>query len=343
MRVWQAREPGAAPQPVQPPAGPAAGDGPGVAPSAVLRPRITPRHALIGAGALTLTAVGVLALRDDPSAGTGGAVSPVAAAASGKTVDDVDTMLGRLASRLDTNPNDGEGWRMLAWSYAMTGRPEKAIEPYKKALALLPNSALVHSGYGEALTGLAKGQVTDEARAEFQRAVTLDPKEPRAGYFLALWQAQHGQEKAALEKWIALANSGPADAPWQVDLRRKITEVSAKLGVDVSARLKAAPAAVAGAVSMPPLDAQTIQSANAMPAADRQAMVDQMVSGLANKLTANPADVDRWVLLLRSRMVLKQTDQASADLAAARKALAGNPAGLSKVNAAAKEFAIPGA
>ena len=80
-----------------------------------------------------------------------------------------------------------------------------------------------------------------------------------------------------------------------------------------------------------------------MPAADRQAMVDQMVGGLAEKLKANPADADRWVLLLRSRMVLKQADQAGTDLVTARKALAGDATGLGKVNAAAKEFGIPGA
>lgn len=336
MRVWQAREAEGG----TPPA-PTAATRPVAAPSPTPVARITPRHALIGAGVLTAAAIAVMALRDgQPDANP--APLPPAEAARGKSVDDVDTMISRLAARLEKNPQDGEGWRMLAWSYAMTGRPQQAIAPYRRALALLPNSALVHSGYGEALVGLAKDQVTPEARAEFDRAVALDPQEPRARYFLALWQAQHGGEKTALDKWIALANEGPADAPWQADVRRKITEVSARLGVDVAARLKNAPPAPGGA-SPPPLDPQTIQSANALPAADRQAMVDQMVGGLGDKLKANPGDADRWVLLLRSRMVLKQADQAAADLATARRALAGNPAGLSKVNAAAKEFAIPGA
>lgn len=341
MRVWQGREPEAGAIPAETVAAtpaPPAGDPAAAAP----RPRITSRHALIGAGALTAVAIGVLALRDGPADSAGALASTLAPAApASKAVDDVDTMITRLAARLEMNPNDGEGFRMLAWSYAMTGRPELAIAPYKRALALLPKSALVHSGYGEALAGIAKGQVTPEAKSEFERAVALDPAEPRARYFLALWQAQHGQEREALDKWIVLATSGPADAPWQVDLRRKITETSGKLGIDVSSRLKSS-AAGTGATP-PPLDPQTIQAANAMPAADRQAMVDQMVSGLADKLKADPGDADRWVLLLRSRMVLKQGDQAATDLAAARRALAGNASGLSKVNAAAKELAIPGA
>lgn len=341
MRVWLAREPA----PAQPAGAGAESPEPGA--PATLAPgfRPSPRHALLGAAAMAVVAGGILATRDDGAPAASRAMPALPpAGAPGKAIDDVDTMIGRLAARLEKNPTDGEGYRMLAWSYAMTGRPDQAIAPYRRALALLPNSALVHSGYGEALAGMAGNKVTPEARVQFERAVALDPAEPRARYFLALWQAQNGAPKPALEAWIRLANSGPADAPWQTDVRRKIDEVAGQLGVDVKGRIKAAPAVSSLSSTMPPaLDSATIQAANAMPAQDRQAMVDQMVGSLAGKLKADPRDADRWVLLLRSRMVLKQSDQAAADLAAARKALAGDAASLSKINAAAREFGIPGA
>ena len=346
MRVWQAREPAPADAADQSRSPQDASDATpaGAAPVPAGTPwGLTSGHLLLGAGALAIAAVAVIALRgDDPPAGT--ALAPgLPPAASQKSLDDVDTAIGNLAKRLEQNPGDGEGWRMLGWSYAMTGKPEQAIAPYQRALALLPKSAQVRSGYGEALVGVAKGTVTPEAKARFAEAVALDPAEPRARSVLALWQAQNGQERQALDKWIALANSGPADAPWQADVRRQITTVSGKLGIDVSKRLtSAAPAALAGATP-PTLDAGTVQAASAMPEAQRQAMVDGMVSGLADKLKANPADVDRWILLLRSRMVLKQGDQARQDLTAARQALARDAAGLGRVNAAAREFGVPGA
>ncbi|MDE2621383.1 MAG: tetratricopeptide repeat protein [Sphingomonadales bacterium] len=348
MRVWQAREPAPADAPDQPgsPEETRGATSAGAAPAPAGPPlRLTSRHLLLGAGALAAAAVAVIALRGEepPAENALGAAMP--AIPGQKSLDDVDTAIGNLARRLEKNPADGEGWRMLGWSYAMTGKPERAIEPYQRALALLPKSAQVRSGYGEALVGMAKGTVTPEAKARFGEAVALDPAEPRARYFLALWQSQNGQPREALDKWIALANSGPADAPWQADVRRQITEVSGKLGIDVSARLKsAAPAAAAVSGAMPPaLDPGTVQAAGAMPEVQRQAMVDGMVSGLADKLKANPADPDRWVLLLRSRMVLKQGDQARQDLAAARQALARDAAGLARVNAAAREFQVPGA
>lgn len=83
-------------------------------------------------------------------------------------------MISRLAERLEKNPDDGEGFRMLGWSYVMTGKPDQAIAPYKQALRLLPGNALVLSGYGEALVGAAGGKVTAEAKGMFEQTLKLD-------------------------------------------------------------------------------------------------------------------------------------------------------------------------
>lgn len=322
MRVWNARDVDSAGG-VETPASTASTSDMATAPGN--------RKLLIGAGALAAIAAAVLLLRPDtPNETTAG--TPATTGADAK-LDDVDTMIQRLAERLEKNPNDGEGFRMLGWSYVMTGKPDKAIEPYKRALQLLPNNPAVHAGYGEALVGVAGGTVTPEAKTSFDRALQINPKEPRARYFQALWLAQNGKPKEALEQWIALANEGPADAPWQGDVQRQIKETSAKLGVDVSARLKVAPAAAA---SPGP-------SAEQMASGQAPKSVDAMVDGLAKKLAANPRDPDGWVMLLRSRMVLKQQDQAGRDLGTARKALADDPAGLAKINDAAKSLGVPGA
>lgn len=300
------------------------------------------RRLLIGAGVLLAAGAGILMFRSNEPAASAPIDLTAAAGKKSAQLDDVQTMIDRLAERLKNNPNDGEGFRMLGWSYVMTSKPEQAIEPYKQAARLLPGNPLVLSGYGEALVGVAGGNVTSEAKALFDNALKLDPTEPRALHFQALWLAQNGQEKQALDKWIALANSGPADAPWQEDVRRRIAETAKKLKTDVSGRLKTAPAGAAS-LDMPTIDPAAMQAAQAMPDGDRQAMIDGMVSGLAAKLQRNPKDPEGWSKLLRSRMVLGQADQAARDLTAARKALAGNSAGLAKVNSIAREVGVPGA
>jgi cytochrome c-type biogenesis protein CcmH len=300
------------------------------------------RKLLIGAGLLLVAGTGILLLRgNEPLTSAPLNLTPSIAENTAQ-LDDVQTMIDRLAKRLKDNPNDGEGFRMLGWSYVMTGKPELAIDPYKQAARLLPKNSLVLSGYGEALVGVAGGKVTNEAKGLFDNALTLDPTEPRALHFEALWLAQNGQEKEALDRWIALANSGPADAPWQEDVRRRIAETAKKLKIDVSRRLKAVSAGPAS-FDMPAVDPVAMQAAQAMPEGDRQAMIDGMVGGLAAKLKKNPKDPEGWAKLLRSRMVLEQSDQAARDLTAARKALEGDSTGLAKVNLIARELRVPGA
>ena len=353
MRVWMSSREGPAavvPATDAPPALPETAAATAAARVAGL---LTTRGLLIGAGALAATVAGVLVLRG-PAGDPGATVAAMPGTASGagtpvQGLADVDSMIARLAARLKANPNDGEGFRMLGWSELMTGHPDRAIEPYKRALVLLPGNASVQEGYGEALAAVAAGTVTPEAKAAFEKAVAIDPAEPRARYFLAKWLAQHGQRQQALDAWIAIANSGPGDAPWQADLRRDIAATAAALGTDVSARLKtpappAAAAAMPGATGqLPALDPGVAQAAGQMPAPDRDRMIGGMVDGLASRLQASPDDPDGWIRLLRSRMVLKQESTAHDDLALARRAMAKDPQGLQRLNAAAREIGVPGA
>ena len=71
--------------------------------------------------------------------------------------------------------------------------------------------------------------------------------------------------------------------------------------------------------------AQQMQDAANMTPQDRQAMIDSMVTGLAEKLKANPNDADGWTRLLRARRVLGQEAEAAADIARMRETFKDNP------------------
>lgn len=316
---------------------------PTLPPPSALRRWLTPRIVAAAVAVAALAVIGLAVFRQ----GSNESTAPALVSAGGdQALDDVDTMIQRLEARLGKDPTDGEGFRMLGWSYMMTGRAQQSLDPFRKALALLPQQANVHAGYGEALVSVAGGTVTDEAKSEFDRALALDPAEPRARYFAALFQAQHGDRKGALEQWIALANSASPDAPWQAEVREKISEVSQALGVDVSTRLTAAtPSARSAEVAAPAGGAGAGIGAlsGRFVEGDRQAMVTQMVDGLAERLKRNSRDVDGWTKLLRSRMVLQQGDQAARDLASARAALAEDRPALDRLEGEARDLGVPGA
>ena len=266
-------------------------------------------------------------------------LAPGMAGSDNRNLADVDTMIDRLSARLESDPDDGEGFRMLGWAYLMTDRPDEALGPYLRAVALLPGDVSALTGLGEALTAVNDGTVSGEALARFNDALALEPSDIRARYFVAKFDYQNGRKQQALDDWIDLAQEAPADAAWQEDIRRDIALAASDLGIDVSDRLEAS-GSVGGETGMPVLDQRTIEAASRLPAAEQEAMVNRMVDGLAARLAANPNDAAGWERLIRSRMVLGEDAQAARDLATARQALAGNGSGLARVNATASELGV---
>jgi cytochrome c-type biogenesis protein CcmH len=70
--------------------------------------------------------------------------------AAGKLLPDVNSMIERLAARLETTPEDIKGWQMLGWSYFHTARYEQAATAFARAVELDPNSAELKLSYEEA-------------------------------------------------------------------------------------------------------------------------------------------------------------------------------------------------
>jgi cytochrome c-type biogenesis protein CcmH len=314
--------------------------------NAAINPRLplSQTQMILGAaGALAVLAIAVLFFRpgDRSIAASGTAATAQSGDPSATKLDDVDTMITRLEARLQKNPADGEGFRMLGWSFQNTGKPAEAVLAYANAAKLLPKRADVQAGYGEALVAVAGDKVTPEAKSHFDEALRLDPKEPRARFFASLYKAQNGNERAALDEWIALSNSTAPDQPWQADVHQRVEKLAAKLGVDVSGRLKplsAVQSPISNSAGGP--NAAQVAAASALPAAQQQSMIDGMVNGLATKLQANPNDVDGWLKLIRSRVVLKDNARAKDDLAMARKTFGAQPAKLDQINALARELGL---
>ncbi len=67
---------------------------------------------------------------------------------------DVTTMIAKLVARLEKQPDDLKGWKMLGWSYMSTGRLEEATEAYEAALKLSPGDNEVN----EALEAVKSAQ-----------------------------------------------------------------------------------------------------------------------------------------------------------------------------------------
>lgn len=292
-----------------------------------------------------------------------GAAPPAAAAAAppAQAQAEVAQLITGLEQKMQANPQDPEGWRMLGWSYFQTGRYGDAARAYARAIALKPDGVGYQSAYGEALVQEAGGQVTPAAAAAFERAAKQDGADARARYFLGVRKAETGDRKGAIDDWLRLLADSPADAPWLPQLRGVIEQTAAQAKIDIAARLAATrpvgnasvpgqpdPAAAAAATAasaapagvMPSPSREQVQAASAMTPADRQAMIRGMVDGLAEKLKANPKDEAGWLRLIRARQVLGDTAAARTARGQALAAFAGDAAAQGRIRAAAAEMGL---
>jgi cytochrome c-type biogenesis protein CcmH/NrfG len=94
-----------------------------------------------------------------------GAKEPAPTAAAAKPLPDVNTMIERLAARLETTPDDIKGWQMLGWSYFNTAHYEQAASAYARAVELDPNSAELKLSYEQAKAKAAEGDNSETASA----------------------------------------------------------------------------------------------------------------------------------------------------------------------------------
>jgi cytochrome c-type biogenesis protein CcmH len=217
-------------------------------------------------------------------------------------------MLAQIEVHLERNPDDGRGWQVVGPVYMRIGRLDDAVRARRNALRLLGPSAEREADLGEALVAVANGVVTADAKAAFERAIALDARDTRAQYFIGLSAEQDGRQAQAAAIWRDLLARAPADAPWVQFVRQSL------------ARVEGRPETPAAGPST-----ADIAAAGELTADQRAQMVRGMVARLAERLARDGSDLDGWVRLVRAYAVLGEHDNARGAAADARRALAGDP------------------
>ncbi|MEI8395322.1 MAG: c-type cytochrome biogenesis protein CcmI [Rhodospirillaceae bacterium] len=140
--------------------------------------------------------------------------------------DSVLSAVNHLAERLKSNPDNLEGWALLAQSLGKLGRPSEALEAWRQAARLAPDNPDIRGNFAEALVVANRGLVSEEARQQFEAILTKNPGDPRSAHYLAEASAAAGDIKGALERWKALAAASPANAPWLPMVQQRIRDMT---------------------------------------------------------------------------------------------------------------------
>ena len=272
-------------------------------------------HLVVGALAVMLISVGAFSVYlklGSPNL-PGQPVATRFAAAQRK--DPAIEQLAALETRTSQTPDDGKTWETIAPIYMQVGRYGDAVTARRNALRLLDKTAEREADLGEALVTAANGIVTDEAKEAFDRAYRLDGANVSARFYIGLAAEQDGRKDEAARIWRKLLADSPPGAPW----RPLVQTALARVEPPASLVRKPNSNDPAGAV------------ANAAPE-QREKMIRGMVDRLAARLRQDGSDVDGWIQLLGSYVVLGESENARAAIADARRTLGGDPDKLKRLN-----------
>jgi len=274
--------------------------------------------------------------------GDDAAAAPQANAAAGEA-GSVDEMIAGLTERLRQDPDNHEGWFLLGMALRNSERFAEAGQAFRRAMELAPQNADYTAYLGEMLI-LAADTPPPEAERLFRRALALQPANAQARYYLATMKDMRGDHRGALDDLIALLNEAPPGAPWEPQVRGAATAIARANNIDLAGRLPAAPAAPAqsaATAAIPGPTAEQMAAASAIPPREQDAMGRQMADRLAARLRANPRDEARWIMLMRSRMVLGDPRAASEALRAGLAAYQDDAATQTRLRQAARELGVP--
>jgi cytochrome c-type biogenesis protein CcmH len=216
---------------------------------------------------------------------------------------DFPAMVAQVEHHLAQHPDDAEGWLVIAPAYRRLGRPDDAADAYAQAIRLGKGSPALIADYGEALMLANGGMISAEARQAFAEALKQDQGSAKARFYLNLADGQEGKREQALKGFRDMLASAPQDAPWRQAVEAQIAE------------LEHTPA-------------------------EREAMIRGMVESLDQRLQREGGDVEGWMRLARSRLVLGERDKAVKALDAAAERFRGDAKAMDAITAARKELGL---
>lgn len=154
----------------------------------------------------------------------------VAEQSQAATQEQINAMVASLAKKLETKPDDAEGWMMLGRSYAIMRRFGDASAAYARAVALLPNNAQLLADYADVLAMNNGRNMQGEPEKAIQQALQADPNNIKALALAGTAAMQRNDYRGAIEWWQKLLELVPPDSPIARSISANISQAQGMSG-----------------------------------------------------------------------------------------------------------------
>ena len=173
------------------------------------------------------------------------------------TQEQIESMVVRLAQRLESNPDDIEGWVMLARTYSALGRFAEAAGAYAKAEARFPRDAQLLADYADSLA-MAQGQsLQGKPEALIRRALQADGNNLKALALAGTVEFDKRNFAKAIEYWQRMLALLPPDSDMQDSVRASIKEAQDKQGGAPKSSTSVVQKTQGGAAKASPVEAKS--------------------------------------------------------------------------------------
>jgi cytochrome c-type biogenesis protein CcmH len=140
---------------------------------------------------------------------------------------DLNILLKRLEDRMEKEPDDAEGWALLARSYMELKRYPEAAKTYAKASAKLPSEAGLWVEYVDAEVMANGRKWTPDAVNAMTKALKLAPTNPKALWLAGTERFENKDYKGAVAHWEKLAKVAATDSEYAREIGPALLEAKA--------------------------------------------------------------------------------------------------------------------
>jgi len=145
-------------------------------------------------------------------------------------MQNLETMVNRLAERLKQTPEDVEGWRLLGRSYAAMERFEDSTRAYARAAGLSPKNPDILADLADSLA-MARGRTLQgEPEKLVLRALELDPENLKALSLAGTAAYERRDFAAAAAYWQRILPHVPKDSEDAKVVQANIDEAKSLMG-----------------------------------------------------------------------------------------------------------------
>jgi cytochrome c-type biogenesis protein CcmH len=146
-----------------------------------------------------------------------------------RAAGDLNALALQLAEKLKNDPANGQGWALLARTYANTQQYGEAEKTFEKAAKLLPRDAQLLADWADARVMTQGGQWDKRARELVQQALSADPKNLKALSLAGSEALERNDFRNSATYWSRMKAAAPANSAEAREAEAHLADSQARL------------------------------------------------------------------------------------------------------------------